>query len=95
MRPQQILLAPVVTERATSLTADQNKVTFRVPVSVNKYQIRDAVRAIYGVQVDSVHTAVQRGKLKRRGKSLFRQSPWKKAVVRIRAGETIDFFAAE
>jgi large subunit ribosomal protein L23 len=94
--PQTILKRPIITERATALGERHNKVAFEVAVSANKGQIRDAVEYLYsGVKVTSVRTMILPGKVKRRGMNLTKSSSWKKAIVTLRKGDVIDFFAAE
>lgn len=95
MTPQEILRRPIITERATEATERSNKVMFEVAKKANKNQIRDAVETVYGVKVDSVHTMVVHGKLKRRGTSVGKRPNWKKAIVTLASGNVIDFFATE
>jgi len=91
----EILLRPIITERATRLSERFNQVAFEVAKKANKYQIRDAVETLYGVKVDQVRTMVIPGKLKRRGSSIGKQSSWKKALVTLQKGDVIDFYATE
>ena len=95
MTPQQILVRPIITERATVASERQNCVTFQVDKHANKHQIRDAVELIYGVKVKDVRTMVNPGKLKRRGMSIGKRPSWKKAMVTLAEGDVIDFFATE
>jgi large subunit ribosomal protein L23 len=95
MNMHAILQRPVVTEKATGLAEKSNTVTFEVESGANKYQIRDAVQATYGVKVIKVHTLIGHGKLKRRGSSIGRRPNTKKARVTLRKGDTIDFYATE
>ena len=95
MRTQDILVRPMITERASLLKERYNKVTFEVATEANKYQIKDAVESFYGVKVATVHTLIVPGKQKRRGRSVGKQPSWKKATITLKPGETIDFFATE
>ena len=95
MTPQEILVRPIITERATSLQERHNQVAFEVARKANKYQIRAAVETIYGVKVDKVRTMVIPGKLKRRGTDVGKRPNWKKAIINLKEGDVIDFFATE
>ena len=87
-----ILLKPVITERAMSEAGDK-KYTFQVARDANKIEIRHAVEEIFGVQVQSVNTINMMGKEKRLGVHSGRRSAWKKAIVRLTpASKTIEFF---
>lgn len=68
------------------------KVVFEVADDANKIEIRNAVQKLFNVSVTNVHTMVQRGKLKRVGRFLGRRPAVKKAIVTLKAGDTIEFF---
>ncbi len=88
-RMYQVIVAPVVTEKATRLN-EFSQVTFRVALDATKPEIRAAVEQLFGVKVEAVNTVVMKGKTKRfRGRE-GKRSDWKKAVVRLQAGQTID-----
>ena len=88
-RMYQVIVSPVVTEKATRLN-EFSQVTFRVAIDATKPEIRAAVEQLFGVKVEAVNTVVMKGKTKRfRGRE-GRRSDWKKAVVRLQAGQTID-----
>jgi large subunit ribosomal protein L23 len=88
-RMYQVIVSPVVTEKATRLN-EFSQVTFRVALDATKPEIRAAVEQLFGVKVEAVNTVVMKGKTKRfRGRE-GRRSDWKKAVVRLQAGQTID-----
>ena len=91
--PEQIIKRPLLTEKGTLMSEVVNKVLFEVIMGANKIEIRRAVEKIYNVKVASVHTQVVRGKLKRVGRSVGRRPNWKKAIVTLAEGSTIDFFA--
>lgn len=88
-RVYQVILAPVITEKATRLN-ETSQVTFKVPLDATKPEIRAAVEQLFGVKVEAVNTLVMKGKAKRfRGRE-GQRSDWKKAVVKLQAGQTID-----
>lgn len=90
-------IKPIVTEKATGLTEKLNKYTFRVNTEANKYQIKSLVEELYGVKVVSVNTMIVRGKNKSRytksGLLRGKTTSYKKAIVTIAEGETIDFYS--
>lgn len=90
--PRQIVLRPLVTEKATTLKDAHNQVTFQVALDANKVQVRHAVEAIFKVKVTGVRTQVVFGKLKRMGRYMGRRSSWKKAVVTLGPGSKIELF---
>lgn len=92
---KSVLVRPIITEKASVLTDRNNQVVFEVVRKANKYQIRDAVESLYGVEVKKLATMIVPGKLKRRGMSVGKRSNWKKAVVTLKEGNSIDFFATE
>jgi large subunit ribosomal protein L23 len=89
-RSYQIIKRPIVTEKATDETGRRNAYTFRVPVDANKVEIRQAVERIFEVKVEGVNTLRVRGKWKVRGRTIGRTSAWKKAMVVLAEGQTID-----
>ena len=95
MDKQELLLRPIITEKATKLSDAHGQVTFEVAVDANKHQIRQAVAAAYGVRVEKVRTSITPGKLKRRGTSVGKRPNWKMARVTLAKGDKIDFFATE
>jgi large subunit ribosomal protein L23 len=88
-RMYQTILAPVVTEKATRL-GERNQVTFRVPLEATKPEIKAAVERLFGVTVVAVNTLVMKGKTKRFRGRPGRRSDWKKAMVRLAEGQSID-----
>jgi large subunit ribosomal protein L23 len=94
MTPEQIIDRPIaLTEKATQLR-EQNKVIFRVNRKANKIQIRDAIQKLFHVTVVEVNTLVMRGKERRMGRGYSKLHNWKKAIVTLKAGDTIEFFEA-
>lgn len=88
----KILKRPLVTEKTQNQKDDNNSVSFQVAKDANKIQIAQAVKAVYGVDVVSVHTMIMHGKVKRVGRNFGKLPNWKKAVVTLAEGDTIDFF---
>ncbi len=93
--PEQIIKKPLLTEKGTQMEEDQNKVLFEVDLKANKVEIRRAIEKMYGVDVTQVATQVMRGKFKRVGRSVGQRPKWKKAIVTLAEGSSIDFFAPE
>ncbi len=91
MDARDILLRPLITERTTSLMAE-GKYVFVVDKRANKIQIADAVHEIFDVKVENVNTVNVKGKRKRMGRSVGKVKRYKKAIVKLAAGETIEFF---
>ena len=89
--PSQVLLAPVVSEKSYGLIAD-NKYSFKVHPDAHKTQIRQAVEELFDVHVERVNVIQVRSKPKRRGLVKGRKPGWKKAIVQIKAGESIEIF---
>ena len=92
-----IIKKPVITEKMTAISEKLNKYAFIVDKRANKLQIKQAVQDLYGVQVESVNTINYEGKLKSRytktGIINGRRDAFKKAIVTLAKGETIDFFS--
>ena len=93
----EIMIKPIITEKATRLTEKLNLYTFRVSPEANKYQIKELVEQLYGVKVVRVNTAVVRGKNKSRwtksGLLRGKTSRWNKAYIAIANDQNIDFFS--
>jgi large subunit ribosomal protein L23 len=85
----QTILAPVITEKATRL-AEDNQVTFKVRIEATKPEIRAAVEGLFGVTVVAVNTLTVKGKAKRFRGRPGQRSDWKKAMVRLAPGQSID-----
>jgi large subunit ribosomal protein L23 len=91
----QIILRPVISEKSMDQST-VNKYTFAVADDANKMQIKDAVEELFKVTVINVNVLTTKRKEKsrnrRRGRQVGYTSPWKKAVVTIKAGDSIEFF---
>jgi large subunit ribosomal protein L23 len=88
----EIIVKPVVTEKTSEAYQARGEYTFRAHPQANKGDIRRAIEQLFGVHVTGVWTSNQRGKAKRMGKSAGRRTHWKKAIVKLRAGESIAVF---
>jgi large subunit ribosomal protein L23 len=94
MTPEQVIRRPIIlTEKATLLREKDNQVIFEVARDANKVQIRDAVQRLFKVSVTGVNTMVLRGKDRRMGKGRGKMQNWKKAIVTLKEGDSIDFFS--
>jgi large subunit ribosomal protein L23 len=91
LHPNEILLAPVVSEKSYSQIADR-KYTFKVHKDAHKTQVRQAVEQLFDVQVETVNIVKVQPKPKRRGVTKGTRPGWKKAIVQLREGNTIEIF---
>ncbi|EGS33671.1 MULTISPECIES: 50S ribosomal protein L23 [unclassified Veillonella] len=91
MNKFDVLIRPIITEK-TTLLMQENKYTFQVPLNANKVEIRKAVESIFNVKVEKVATIRVLGKTKRMGRTMGKRSDYKKAIVTLKAGETIELF---
>jgi large subunit ribosomal protein L23 len=91
LHPNEVLLAPVVSEKSYSLITDR-KYTFKVHKDAHKTQVRQAVEELFAVHVVGVNILKVQSKPKRRGLSKGTRPGWKKAIVQVREGETIEIF---
>ncbi|MCB9914436.1 MAG: 50S ribosomal protein L23 [Planctomycetes bacterium] len=89
-RMYEVIKKPVITEKATTDQASRNAYTFRVPVDANKIEIRQAVERLFDVKVNAVNTLRVSGKTRRRGWRAGTTPNWKKAMVTLAEGSTID-----
>lgn len=91
----KIVIAPVLSEKATRVADKNHQIVFKVMLGATKPAIKKAIEEIYGVKVDSVRTAVVKGKRRHFGRVSGRQNNWKKAYVELAEGYDIDFITAE
>lgn len=93
----EILKKPILTEKASLLTEKLNRFAFKVDHRANKLQIKTAIEQMYGVNIKAINTIVVTGKLKSRytkaGNVTGRAPKYKKAIVTLKDGETIDFYS--
>jgi large subunit ribosomal protein L23 len=91
LRPDQVLLAPVVSEKSYAQIGT-NRYTFKVHQDAHRTQVRQAVEQLFDVKVESVNILKVQPKPKRRGLYRGTKPGWKKAVVQLKPGETIEIF---
>ena len=89
---QDVVLKPVVTEKTLKAAERTRAYTFRVRDTANKVQIRHAIEHLFKVHVTDVRTQWVHGKRRRLGRHVGMTPAWKRAVVRLREGDTIDFY---
>ena len=94
-RIMKVLLAPHITEKAANVGESSNQYVFKVATDATKPEIKQAVETLFEVEVDAVRVLNTKGKTKRSGARLGRRKDWKKAYVRVRAGQEIDFIGGE
>ena len=87
-----IINRPLITEQGMHFANTKSAYTFEVNKNANKTQIRNAIEKIYGVKVNKVRTANQKGKQRRRGRNYGETASWKKAVVFLKPDYHIDLF---
>ena len=91
LHPNEVLLAPVVTEKAYA-QIDNRKYSFHVHPDAHKTQVRQAVEELFNVKVLRVNVSKVQPKPKRRGALRGRKPGWKKAIVQLRPGDSIEIF---
>ncbi len=89
---REIIIRPIITEKISALQEAENKVAFVVDRQSNKIEIRKAVEERFDVKVQKVATMNMIGKMKRMGRFQGRRANWKKAIVTLQDGFSIDFF---
>ena len=90
--PRSVLLGPVVSEKSYGMIAERGKYTFKVHPDAHKTEVRQAVEALFKVTVTNVNISKVPAKPKRRGLHQGTRPGWKKAVVTVASGETIEAF---
>ncbi len=92
----EILLYPILTEKMLKLQDDERKYAFKVDISVNKIDVKRAIQNRFDVTVEKVHIINVKGKTKqmntKRGITRGKRSDWKKAIVTLREGDSINYF---
>ncbi|GAV24647.1 50S ribosomal protein L23 [Carboxydothermus islandicus] len=89
--PRDIIIRPLITEKSMDL-AQENKYTFVVDKNANKIEIKNAIEELFKVKVEKVNTIRVKGKMKRVGRFVGRTPEYKKAIVKLRAGDKIELF---
>lgn len=92
---RDIIIRPVITEKSMKLMADDNKVTFEVAKTANKVEVRKAVEALFNVKVTNVNILNTKPKTKRVGRHTGVVSGFRKAIVTLAEGNSIDLFGEE
>jgi large subunit ribosomal protein L23 len=87
-----ILKKPLITEKSNLLKEEQNQIVFAVDKRANKIEIKKTIEKFFKVNVIKVHTINMRGKRKRLGRTQGKKPDWKKAIVALKEGESVDFF---
>jgi large subunit ribosomal protein L23 len=93
MNIYDVIIRPIVTEKAVGKKEGENTLCFEVSAGANKTQIKAAVQKLFKIKVADVHTVNSVGKLRRRGRFSGYRSDWKKAYVRLKAGEKMPEYA--
>ena len=86
------IVRPIMTEATSSAYQDRGEYTFEVAPDANKFAIKAAIETLFGVKVVGVWTSNARGKARRVGQSIGRRPHTKKAIVKLRAGDSIAIF---
>ena len=92
LHPNEVLLAPVVSEKSYAQIEDSNTYSFRIHPDAHKTQVRQAVEELFDVKVVRVNISKVQPKPKRRGLHRGTRPGWKKAIVQLRQGDTIEIF---
>ena len=92
LHPNEVLLAPVVSEKSYAQIESRNTYSFRIHPDAHKTQVRQAVEELFNVKVVKVNVSKVQSKPKRRGMSRGRRPGWKKAIVQLQPGDSIAIF---
>lgn len=90
--PYDVIVRPLITEKANLEKEKKNVYQFEVPLIAKRQEIREAVEKVFGVKVVGVRTQIVRGKFKRIGRHIGKRPNWKKAIVTLQEGDKIDIF---
>jgi large subunit ribosomal protein L23 len=88
----QLIVGPVVTEKSSAAYQARKEYAFRVHIDATKPQIREAIQKLFNVSVTDVRTLVVRAKLRSYGRHVGRRAAWKKAIVKLKDGDSIQVF---
>ena len=89
---RDIIIKPIITEKSMRLMETDNKVTFEVAKGTNKTEVKQAIEEIFNVKVEDVKTMRVEGKTKRVGVHIGKRADYKKAIVKLAEGSSIEFF---
>ena len=92
MKETEVIRRPIITEKTTIQREDGRTIVFEVAMRATKVDIKHAVERLLSSKVSSVRTAISHGKVKRQGRFVGQRPDWKKAYVRLRAGEKVPEF---
>ena len=92
MKLTDVIRRPLITEKTTVIREDGRTLVFQVAKDANKIDIKRAVEQLLGSKVENVRTGIAHGKEKRQGRFIGRRSDWKKAYVKLKAGEKLPDF---
>jgi large subunit ribosomal protein L23 len=92
MEARKVLKRPLLTEKATIGREIGNEYAFEVAVTANKIEIKDAIERLFDVKVTKIRTMNMTGKMKRMGAHQGRRAGWKKALVTLSEGQTLDIY---
>ncbi len=90
--PQDIIVRPLLTEKGTRIQEEANQYFFEVRKDANKVEIKHAIQKLFDVKVTNVRTILLPGKWKRLGRFTGRSTGWKKAIISLREGDTIEMY---
>lgn len=88
----EIIINPLISEKSMDLIQNNNTYTFRVDADANKIEIRNAIEKIFDVKVVNVNTMNMRGKIRRLGRNEGKRPDWKKALIKLAAGDEIEVY---
>ena len=89
---KEIIRRPIITEKANWLKENSNKYVFEVTKHCNKIEIKQTIEELFDVTVKNVHTYTTHGKIRSRGRFRGKRPDWKRAIVQLQEGDTIEFF---
>ena len=92
MHLEEVIVKPLITEKSSLATEEDNRYGFVVNTKANKYQVKEAIQALYDVKVLNVKTSTLPGKVKRFGAKVKKTSKEKRAFVQLEEGQKIEFF---
>jgi len=92
MKQTEVIRRPLITEKTSILREDGRTLVFQVAPNANKIEIKRAVEQLLGSKVASIRTSIAHGKIKRQGRFAGQRPDWKKAYVKLRAGEKMPEF---
>ena len=92
MSARDIIIRPIVTEKTMKLQSDENKITFIVAKNANKVSVAQAIKEIYDIKVEKVNIVNVHPKTRRVGRYEGKTNAYKKAIVTLPEGESIDIF---